>query len=93
MSRCFDSSNALSIMPAMMKLCLQFIPLLNDDSAAVTLTVIFKDSVISINFKVTNSLLLSVKYFSGASNICIHDLRMTYGFFDLTKFETDYLVA
>ena len=85
MSRCCDSSNTLSIMSAMIKLCLSTSTLLNSDSAAVTLTVMLIDFAISINFEFVNSLSLSVKDFSGASYICIHDLkialRMTSVFF------------
>ena len=51
----------------------------------------------SINLELANSLLLSVKTFSGAAYICIHALkiafRMTSGSFDLTKLDTDNLVA
>ena len=72
-------------------------PLLHGDSAAVTLTVIFIDSTMSINLELANSLLLSVKNFSGAAYICIHGLkiafRMTSGSFDLTKLDTDNPVA
>ena len=67
MLRCCDSSNTLSIMSAMIKLYLSTSTLLNSDSAAVTLTVMFIDSAISINFEFVNSLSLSVKDFSGAS--------------------------
>ena len=47
MSRCCDSSNTLSIMSGMMKLCLSTSPLLNGDSAVVTLTVMLIDSAMS----------------------------------------------
>ena len=84
-------------MSAMMKLCLSTSPLLNSDLAAVTLTVIFIDSAISVNFELANSPLLSVKNISGAPYIYIYDLkialRMTSGSFDLTKLDTDSLVA
>ena len=98
MLRCCDSSNTLFIMSAMVKLCLSTSPLLNGDSAAVTLTVMFIDSAISTNFETANSLPLSVKNFSGAPYICIHDLkitflRMTSGSFDLAKLDTDNIVA
>ena len=97
MSKCCDSSNTLSILSAMMKLYLSTSQLLNGDSAAVTLTVMFIDSAISINFELTNSPLLSVKNVSVALYICIHDLkialRMTSGSFDLRKLDTDNLIA
>ena len=80
-------------MSTMMKLCIPTSPLLNGDLAAVTLTVIFIDSAISINFELASSPLLPVKNFLDAPYICIHDLkialRMTYGSFDLTKLDTD----
>ena len=84
-------------MSVMTKLCLSTSPILNDDSTAVFLTVIFIYSAISVNFELANLLLLSVKNFPGAPYICIHDLkmplRMTYGSFDLTKLDSDSLVA
>ena len=84
-------------MSAMIKLCLSTRPLLNGDSAAVTLTMIFIDSAISIKLLLANSPPLSVRNFSGAPYICIHDLKMPLrivsGSFDLTKLETDNLVA
>ena len=97
MSRCCDSSKTLSIMSAMMKFCLSTNPLLNGDSAAVTLTVMFIHSAISIDFELANSQPLSVKHFSDAPCMCIHDLkialRMTSGSFDMAKLDTDNLVA
>ena len=53
-------------MSAMMKLCLSTSPLLNGYTAAVTLTVMFIDSAISINFELANSPPLSVKNFLDA---------------------------
>ena len=97
MSKCCDSSKSLSIMSTMMKLCLSTNLLLNSDSAAVTLTVIFIDPAISINFELPDSPPFTVKNFSGAPYICIHDLKialkMTSCSFDLTKLDTDSLVA
>ena len=58
---------------------------------------IFTASAISRNLELANSPLLSVKNFSSAPYICIHDLKialsMTSGSFDLTKFDTDNPVA
>ena len=97
MSRCCYSSNAVSIMSAMMRLCFATSLLLNDDSADVTLSIVFIDSVISINFELTNFLPLSANNISGARYICIHDLkiasRMTSGSTDLAKLDADNLVA
>ena len=76
MSRCFDSTDTLSFMSAMIKLCLSTTPLLNGDSDAVTLTVKFINSAISINFELANSPPLSVKNFSCAPYICTYDLQI-----------------
>ena len=43
---------------------------------AVTLTVKFINSAISINFELANSPPLSVKNFSGAPYICTYDLQI-----------------
>ena len=64
-----DSSSVLSIISVIMKLCLSTKPLLNGDSAPVTLTVIFMASHISKNSALANSPPLSVKHFSGAPKI------------------------
>ena len=69
----------------------------NGDLTAVTFIIIFTDSATSVDFESMNSPLLSVNNFSGAPDICIHDLkialRMTYGSSELTKLDTDSLVA
>ena len=60
------SSRTLFNMSASTRLCLSMSPLLHGASAAIVLTVIPKDSAISMNFALANSPPLSVKNFSGA---------------------------
>ena len=70
------SFNVLSNISEMMRLCCSINPLLNGDSVALAMTLMFINSHISRNLLFANSPPLSVRSFSADPYICIQQLKM-----------------